>query len=147
MIRYKELRLACDLHQQDIADILNVKRSTYSKWENLTNDMDLETANQLANYYHVSLDYLLGISNHKLEISSSLSINWDLFSQRLKMLRKEKSLTQQTLSDKVGFPQTTYSQYEKGTRKPTTLKILTFANYFHVSFDYLVGRTNEKDIL
>ena len=63
------------------------------------------------------------------------------------MLRKEKSLTQQTLSDKVGFPQTTYSQYEKGTRKPTTLKILTFANYFHVSFDYLVGRTNEKDIL
>ena len=66
MIRYKELRLACDLHQQDIADILNVKRSTYSKWENLTNDMDLETANQLANYYHVSLDYLLGISNHKL---------------------------------------------------------------------------------
>ena len=50
------------------------------------------------------------------------------------------------LSKKLGFPQTTYSQYESGKRKPTTMKLLVVAQYYNVSFDYLVGRSQNKDI-
>ena len=64
MIRYKELRLDKDLTQREISAILNVKRATYSKWEDCINDMPLEKCNEIANYYHTTLDYILGLSNN-----------------------------------------------------------------------------------
>ena len=146
MIRYKELRLDKDLTQREISSILNVKRATYSKWEDCVNDMPLEKCNELANYYHTSLDYILGLSNKHTYIKENLNINWNLFNKRLHTIRKEKKLSQQQLSDKLGFPQTTYSQFERGITKPTVLKILTMAQYYNISMDYLTGRHDKKTV-
>lgn len=144
--RYEELRLDFEKNQTEIADVLGVKRNTYSKWENMINDMRLEKSNELANYYEVSLDYLLGLSNFKGTSFKSLEINYDLLTRRLKQLRKDNGITQELLSEKLGFPQTTYSQYERGINIPSTLKLLVIAIYYNVSFDYLVGRTDDKEI-
>ena len=78
--RYEELRLDFGKKQGEIADILGVKRNTYSKWENMINDMKLEKSNELANYYETSLDYLLGLSNVKDGNFKSLTIDYNLFS-------------------------------------------------------------------
>ena len=43
--RFEELRIEKDKRQGDIANILKVKRNTYSKWENEINDMPVEQAN------------------------------------------------------------------------------------------------------
>ncbi len=145
-IRYEELRLDFEKNQTEIADVLGVKRNTYSKWENMINDMRLEKSNELANYYEVSLDYLLGLSNVKGTNFESLEIKYDLLTRRLKQIRKENGITQELLSEKLGFPQTTYSQYERGISIPSTLKLLVIAIYYNVSFDYLVGRTDDKEI-
>ena len=147
MIRFEELRVEHNLYQAKIAEILGVKRNTYSKWENCINDMNLDVCNQLVNFYQISFDYLLGLSNQKTIQHSKFTINYNLLSQRLKKERKNLGLSQKILGDKLGFPQTTYSQYENGTRKPTTLKLLLFAQFYHVSYDYLVGRTDKKEIL
>lgn len=144
--RYEELRLDSEKRQGDIAEILNVKRNTYSKWENCINDMPLERSNDLANYYHTSLDYLLGLSNNHVNIEEKLNIDWDMLSKRILELRTDNKLTQKELSKKLGFPQTTYSQYETGKRKLTTLKLLVIAQYYDISSDYLVGRSNIKEI-
>ena len=140
MIRYKELRLDTDLTQREISEIINVKRATYSKWEDCVNDMPLEKCNELANFYHTSLDYMLGLSNNHVYIKEQLNTDWDTFTKRLKIIRKKNKLSQQLLSDKLGFPQTTYSQFERGISKPTVLKILTIAQFYEISFDYLTGR-------
>ena len=145
-LRYAELRQDMEKRQGDIAEYLNVKRNTYSKWENYINDMPIEKCNDLANYYHVSIDYLLGLSNQKKKVNDNLKVNWELLSKRLSELRKDANLSQEKLSAKLGFPQTTYSQYENGTRKPTVLKLLVVAQYYNVSFDYLVGRTNNSNL-
>lgn len=144
--RYEELRLDFGKKQGEIAGVLGVKRNTYSKWENMINDMKLEKSNELANYYRTSLDYLLGLSNIKEGNFKSLTIDYNILTQRLRKLRDEKNLTQEFLSNKLGFPQTTYSQYEVGTAIPTTLKLLVIATYYNVSLDYLVGRTDDKEI-
>ena len=74
-LRYEELRLDSEKKQGDIAEILSVKRNTYSKWENLINDMPLEKCNELANYYKTTLDYVLGLSNKREYIETPLFID------------------------------------------------------------------------
>ncbi len=144
--RYEELRLDCELKQGDIANVLGVKRNTYSKWENCINDMKLDKSNALANYYQTSLDYLLGLSHVRNFIPEHYKIDYKKLVERLLQLRKDKKLTQEELSNKLGFLQRTYAYYESGKRIPTTLKLLVIAQYYDISFDYLVGRTDNKEI-
>lgn len=146
-LRYEELRLDMEKKQGDISEILSVKRNTYSKWENLINDMPLEKCNELANYYKTTLDYVLGLSNVRKYIDTPLLIDWKLVSERLTELRHSKNLTETELSSRIGFAQTTYSHYEIGKRRPTTMKLLSIAQYYNVSVDYIVGRTNKKSII
>lgn len=145
-LRYEELRLDFEKKQKEIAEILDVKTNTYSKWENEINDMPIEKAIVLSNYYKVSLDYMLGLANKKNNVSNYSDVDWDVFKERLKYIRHNQNLSQSELSLKLGFAQTTYSHYEIGDRKPTTLKVLVIAQYFDVSVDYLVGRTNNSKI-
>lgn len=62
--------------------------------------------------------------------------------QRLKMLRKEKKLTQQELSFKLGINRSTYAKYEIGENQTDYDTLQKLADFFEVSTDYLLGRTN-----
>ena len=143
--RLSDLRTDKDLKHKDIANILNIKKNTYTQWEIGRNDIPILKLNELANFYKVSLDYLLGISDINTKTENS-DINFDLLCTRLKGLRKEKNLTQSELGKSVGFAQTTYTCYENGTSRPTTFKLLYIAKYYNVSFDYLVGRSDSKKL-
>ena len=71
--RLKDIREDHDLKQQDIADILNVRRQQISKWETGTQMMGVDKYIILAKYYNVSVDYLLGLIDipRRLYASSS----------------------------------------------------------------------------
>ena len=60
MLKLKELRNAKDLTQQYIADILQISRAAYTNIENGKRDPDTATLTKLANFFGVSVDYLLG---------------------------------------------------------------------------------------
>lgn len=145
-LRYNELRLDNELTQDEVAKVLKVKRSAYSKWELGINDMPLDKTNDLANFYHVKIDYLLGLSNIHYIVENNLDIDWNKLVERLIELRKSNNYTQEYLSKKLGFPQRTYSNYETGTRRPTTFKLLSVAQFFNISMDYLTGRVDNKNI-
>ncbi len=142
--RYKELREYNKFKQKDIANILGIERITYAHWELLTSDMPLDICNTLANLYHVSVDYLLGISNDRQYPNSLNKINYDIMCQRLKELRKKHKLLQREVAIKVGFPVATYSSYERGYSIPTTLKLFDIADFYHCSMDYLIGRIDDS---
>lgn len=63
--RLEDLRIDADLTQQQVADILNCKREVYRRYEKGIRELPLSYAIKLANFYSVSLDYLVGISNTK----------------------------------------------------------------------------------
>ncbi len=71
MKRLKELRKGKHLSQQRLAIDLNVSQATISKYELGQADPDIPTIVQLAEYFHVSADYLLEISDSKQNISDS----------------------------------------------------------------------------
>ena len=63
MLRLKELRKKMDLKQSDIAEKLGVTQSAYSGWETGKVEMDYDTLAFLADFFDVSADYILGISD------------------------------------------------------------------------------------
>ena len=58
--RLKEIREDKDLFQKDVANILNITQQQYNKYEMGINIMSGEKYDKLANYYNVSVDYLMG---------------------------------------------------------------------------------------
>lgn len=65
------------------------------------------------------------------------------FSERLKELRIYRNLTQKEIADSIGMAPVAYQRYEYGTREPAYQKLIALADYFDVSLDYLVGRSDE----
>ena len=61
-LRIRDLREDADLTQQQVAQILLCDQSLYSKYER---ELPLGLAVKLADFYHVSLDYLVGRTNQK----------------------------------------------------------------------------------
>ena len=57
--RIRDLREDMDLKQQDLADYLNCSQVCYSRYENGQRDIPLETISKIADFYNVSVDYLL----------------------------------------------------------------------------------------
>lgn len=64
------------------------------------------------------------------------------FSSRLKELRLEKGASQLAVAETIGISVTQYQNYEYGKKEPTLKNLLALADFFSVSLDYLVGRTN-----
>lgn len=61
--RIRDLREDKDLSQKEIASILNMSQTGYSKYEVGTNDVPTKILIQLANFYNTSVDYILGLTN------------------------------------------------------------------------------------
>ena len=65
MNRLKDLREDKDLLQKDIAKILNMSQTGYSKYEVETNDIPTDILKKLAKYYNTSIDYLLCLTDER----------------------------------------------------------------------------------
>lgn len=65
------------------------------------------------------------------------------FGSQLKELRKLHDITQKQLAAAIGASERGIQQYELSERKPTYDMLITLANYFDVSIDYLVGRSDD----
>lgn len=61
--RLKDLREDKNLTQSDIADILGTTRQQIGKWENGVQMMGVDKYIKLAEYYNVSVDYILGLTD------------------------------------------------------------------------------------
>lgn len=65
---------------------------------------------------------------------------------RLKDLRIQKKKTQLNIQIETGIDQALLSKYESGKRLPPTETLLILANYYNVSIDYILGRTENPEI-
>jgi len=59
-LRIRDLREDADLKQRQLAELLHCDQSLYSKYEREERPLPLEYAEKLADFYNVSVDYLLG---------------------------------------------------------------------------------------
>ena len=67
------------------------------------------------------------------------------FGERLKLLRDEKGLTQEQIGEIINVARPTVAGYETKGKQPDHDKLNKLADYFNVSTDYLLCRTNERN--
>ena len=65
-----------------------------------------------------------------------------IFADRLKECRKKINKTQREVADDLGIAESGYQKYEICKREPKMETLTKFADYFDVSVDFLIGRTN-----
>lgn len=66
---------------------------------------------------------------------------------RLRNMREDADLTQAQLGKILNISQRSYAHFEAGTRSIPIEILISLADYYNVNLDYLVGRTDKKDML
>lgn len=69
-----------------------------------------------------------------------------MITQRIKNLREDKDLTQNQLAEHLHISQRAYSHYESGSRKLPLDLLVELADFYNCSTDYLLGRTDKKEM-
>ena len=69
-----------------------------------------------------------------------------IFNERLRALREENHMTQAQVSNIIGIANRNYQRLETDGPVPSYQTLLALADCFHVSMDYLAGRTEKREI-
>ncbi len=67
-----------------------------------------------------------------------------IFAERLRELRNEKKMKQQEMADYLGVSIRAYQYYESATHYPDVSGLMQMADYFGVTTDYLLGRSDRR---
>lgn len=67
------------------------------------------------------------------------------FSRTLSLLRRERGVSQRTAAADLGISQALLSHYEKGVREPGLAFVVKACDYYHVSADFILGRTLSRE--
>lgn len=136
--RLRELRAERKTTQKQCAESLGVKLTNYNKWENGITP-SLEVIANIADYYEVSTDYLLG------KESSTDYDSCNTFSERLVELRNARGLSQDSVAVEIGICKNSIYYYENNKRVPDANTIIKLAQFYNVSSDYLLGISDIKN--
>lgn len=139
--KLKSLREEDNVKQKKLAEILNISRSLYGRYETEHETIPIKHLIVLCNYFKVSMDYILGFTTlRKYNFNSGDIINKDIVAKRLKEFRKNQKITQVELANILKVNQSTIAEYERGTNIIATPFLYTICKKYKVSSDYLLGR-------
>ncbi len=144
--RLREIREDHDLSQKQMAEILNINRSTYSLWELGINIIPLKKLCNFADYFRISLDYILNISNYKNSKNYIEKLNLETLGYNMKKIRIQNHLSQEEIADIIGVSQACVNKYEKGKITISVPVLYTFCKNFDISLNHLCGKTKEEII-
>ena len=136
----KELRENCELTQDDIANKLNITRQNYSRWETGEQLIPLTRLNEFCNYFHVSMDYALGISKTDFKTKEIKQLDKNKIGQNLKSIRKELNYTQEELAKLFNTTHSTISAYENGKTIILTAFAIELCKRYGYSLDWICNK-------
>lgn len=140
-----EIREDNNLTQQELANIIGGNRTSISNWENEKELPNIKKANQIADHFNISLDYLFNLSKNKRynDIKQG-NIDKKLVGKRLKELREENKLTLRKLAFELNTTSSTLSAYETGKTLLLTAFAIQMCRKYKVSMDWLYGKKDSK---
>ena len=143
--KFHDIRVDNDLSQKEMSKLLQISEDVYSNYENGRTIMPTEIAVRFANYFKLSWDYLLNITDNK-RLNCDKSFNADETAKKLLQFRKREKMSQEQIAELLNIPQRTYSSYEHNDRAIPLEFLFNITLKFGISLDYLTGRTEKSKI-
>lgn len=140
--RLFDLREYKDLSQIKLADYLGITQQTYSLWEKGTKIIPLKHLNSLSNFYEISMDYIVGLTDEKnnSSIIKLTELNKNEIGSRIKKIRENNNLTLRDLAKELNTTSSTISAYETGKTLILTAFAYQICIKYNVSLDWLCGK-------
>ncbi len=135
-----------EMTQEELGIVLGASKQTISNWETGYTFMPLSKLVRFCNLYNYSLDFVVGFTRKNIKYNKDIKLDQKLIGKNLKTLRTRLNLTQQQISDKCNFYQTTYNHYETGYSLIKIMPAYSICKTYGISMDWLVGRTNNPKI-
>lgn len=132
------IRESLDMSQRELADKLNVSKSTYARWETGERIIPLEHLVDLCNLAKISLDYAFSISNNRKELNKKIIINKKIIGNNLKKLRLSKNYSQEQMAELLNTSQSVVSEFENGITLIQTAFLYDICNKFNISADDII---------
>lgn len=142
-----ELRKGSGMTQENLAEALNISRSTLAGYEAENKHPPYRTLVKIAKYFGVSIYYLMGITDRLLGEEEPEETSITDCGSIIKELRKEAGMTQEELGEKLGVIKQTVCAWEKGISKVGNDTLITLSRLFGVTTDYLLGLTEGEDTM
>ena len=142
----KSLREEREMKQEDICAALNIEQSTLSNYENDRRKPKLELAVKVADFFNVSLDYLLGRTERILggHDEKCFFFFFPAESPQLLEVVRKRGITLDKLANRTGISVEALGNcYDKYV--PTYTELSAIADVLNTSTDFLLGRTDEID--
>ncbi len=137
MNRFNELLDPKNVKFSEIAKSLNVNLSIIYDWVNMRSMPNFDNLLKLADYFGVSVDYLMGRTDDDSEYHTK-SLN--KFSDQIKKVLKQKGVTKYRLFKDCDLSNSFKVRWFNKQVKPNANNLLKIANYLNVSMDELMGR-------
>ena len=140
----KLLRQEFNVSQPQLAKETGLANSEISYWENGERTPNARVIIILSRYFQVTTDYLLKVNEDNTSVyrSDDYCADMTLLNKRLKDLRIKNKLSQSELAKNVNISQPAINYWELGKRTPNANAVITLANYFGVTTDYLLGESD-----
>ena len=139
MSNFRALRKRRGLTQATLAKQIGASQTRVSAHELGKRPLTMDQLLAATSCLETSVDYLLDRTNTEAPYPSG---NANMPGRNLRAIRKRRYLTQIGLQIRTGINQSAISQYENGLCLPTIQNLSILANYFRVSTDYLLDRTD-----
>lgn len=144
--RIAELRKGSGMTQENLAEALNISRSTLAGYEAENKHPPYRTLVKIAKYFGVSIYYLMGITDRLLGEEESGETHIVGGGNIIKEFRKEICITQEELGKKLGVSKQTVSAWERGVSEVSNNTLVALTSLFPVTMDYLLGMNRRNHI-
>ena len=142
--KLEELRESKDLTKKELAKILGVSDSIYSRWEKGKDFIPTKRLYALANYYKINTDYILGLAKEKIVRKCNPNINKILLAKRAKEIRQDTKKSLNEFTKLLNTSPSTWNAYETGKVIILGAFLYEVCLEYNISSDYLLGRSNIK---
>lgn len=143
-LRLKELRAERDISQRELARALNVSIGAIGNWESRTRMPDAEKLQQIADFFDVSVDYLLGRTDAKNNSATHKKGGFILVNiNKIRSLAKEQGIKLGFIAQKIDVAHTYFADAENKQRDIPNDRLSVIAEILHTTPEYLRDETDD----
>lgn len=140
----EKLRDEKGLLKKNVAKEIGVVESVYSEWENGKLSIPTNRLFQLANFFEVNIDYMIGLTEKRTHIKSNCNIEIDSVAIKIKEIRKSLKMTMRDLADKLNTSSSAISNYENAKFLILSSFLIEICKQGNYSIDWVLGRSDDK---